>query len=1067
MKTIRNILSIIVLVLTASFNSYAAQIRWLQQPKVSPDGKWVVFGYKGNIYKVSAKGGNATALTSDTIYKFHPVWSHDSKTIAYASYQFGNADVFTISVAGGQPKRLTFDSANDIPYDFSADDQNVLFGSNRQELYTSIRFPVATFFMKVFEVPVTGGNSRLISGAGMENAQYNKGGTQLIFEDRKNFEDTYRKHQVSTFARDIWVYDLKQQSYKKLTSFIGEDREPVWGDGNSYYYLSERAGSQNVFRSSSLSKEDPIQLTSFTKHPVRSLSRSTEGTLCFSYNGDIYTLDSGKKPKLLTVDLEADKEQIQDHEITPATNTITELTVSKDGQQLAFAVKGDIFVCAADGSHVKQLTNTPFQERMPDFSPDGRRLIYSVENEQSWDIVEASCTDPNCQYLYQAEKPRFETVIGSAKDEFQGKYSPDGKKIAYLEEREILKSYNLSEKTTHLLVPEGVNFSNHDGSQYFTWSPDSQYLLYESTEGGGGYDNDIALLKDDGSGKRINLTKSGFKDDMPKWGLNGSVMYWLNDSKGLRSFTSESQTDVMAMFFDKKTWYNFHFSHQWPGSTNESNTRVTTPFNAKPDSLSSNYKTERLTPSSEEILDDQLTIDGKILYTLEQTDNGSELWKTDTRSQQRKLLAHIGTNDGKLHLNEKDSTLLIFGDGSIMKVDIRGGKTTDIKPQFRGTQSYAAERAYLFSHIWKVKKKRLLFPDLNHVDFDAYYQNYKKFLPYINNNFDFQILVNEFLGELNLSHNFMTFFPELKNRDQTAVLGLTYDLTRKGQGLFVKSVLSGGPFDKDDSHMQADMLVDSIDGLSVNDHYEWQYLLNHKSGKSVRVSYHPLNGQGHFVDTVIAVSQSEETSKLLYSTWIKKMEHLTDSLSGGKLGYVYLRQMDDDNFRTLYSAALGKYKNKAGLVVDTRFNRGGSLHDPLITFLTGKLYLTERREGRITNGGESTVRWTKPSCVVMNEGNYSDGFLFPYVYKELNVGKLIGMPTAGTGTQVWYEEQLDDEFGLLIPQGGTYGIKDTTPTENRQLYPDIQVIDAYENILNGKDEQIEAAVKDLLKTVMK
>ena len=195
------------------------------------------------------------------------------------------------------------------------------------------------------------------------------------------------------------------------------------------------------------------------------------------------------------------------------------------------------------------------------------------------------------------------------------------------------------------------------------------------------------------------------------------------------------------------------------------------------------------------------------------------------------------------------------------------------------------------------------------------------------------------------------------------------------------------------------------------------------------------------------------------------MEHLTDSLSGGRVGYVHVRTMNDEGFRPVYEKALGKYKNAAALILDTRYNRGGSLHEQLDNFLSGKIYLTERREGRITNGGEPLSRWDKPSCIIMSEGNYSDAFLTPYTYQRMGIGKLIGMPVPGTGTASWFETQINDQLSVQIAVGATYGDGQEQPTENHQVYPDIQVSDGYNAILNGKDEQLQTAVNEMLKTI--
>jgi C-terminal processing protease CtpA/Prc len=194
------------------------------------------------------------------------------------------------------------------------------------------------------------------------------------------------------------------------------------------------------------------------------------------------------------------------------------------------------------------------------------------------------------------------------------------------------------------------------------------------------------------------------------------------------------------------------------------------------------------------------------------------------------------------------------------------------------------------------------------------------------------------------------------------------------------------------------------------------------------------------------------------------MEQMVDKLSGGKVGYVHVRGMDDGSFREAFDKVMGRNLDKQALIVDTRFNGGGWLHDDLNTFLSGKQYLQFAPQGNLVKGGEPSTRWNKPSCVVMSESNYSDAFIFPYVYKQNGIGKLIGMPVAGTGTAVWWETQIDPTIVFGIPMIATIG-KEKRPTENLQVEPDIKVPLKYEDFLAGKDTQIEAAVKEMLSEI--
>ncbi|HEY4061746.1 MAG TPA: S41 family peptidase [Puia sp.] len=1045
--------------------------RWIQQPALSPDGKWIAFEYKGNLFKVPASGGAATALTINNSYNGYPVWSHDGNKIAFASDRYGNFDLYVMQANGSEVNRLTFNSAKDIPYDFTPDDQNIVFGTDRHDVYTSARFPGDAYWAKLFEVPVKGGASRMLNSAGTEFLHYNEKGDKWIFQDRKGYEDPWRKHHTSAVTRDIWVFDLNSQAYTKVSDFKGEDREPVWGKDAAFYYLSERNGNQNLYRSSLDNPSEVKQLTHFEKNPVRNLSRSTDGLLAFTYNGDIYTMTEGQEPKKLAISLEADfaAEQLT---TIPVKGDASEMALSSDGKQVAFVYRGDIFVTSADGATTRRITNTPFQERMIEFSPDGRSLLYSVEHERSWDIEQVSISAAKGEpYFYAATLFNTIPIVATDKDEFQGVYSPDGKKIAYLEERNILKTYDLTTKTTNTLIPEGVNYSYSDGDQYFTWSPDSKYLLAQSTEGGGWNTHEVVLVRDDGTGQRTNLTWSGFDDQHPQWGLDGKMMYWTSNKNGLKNLSRGGQSDVYALFFDQKAWDRFQLSKddldlrtdiEKKDSANNKKTAGPLTLNLR----NLDDRSQRLTTASANLSAAKLSKDGEKLYYLASFEKGFDLWVATLRTHETKLLAKLNAaNGGRLEMTKDGKSLFVLAGGSILSVNTEDGKVSPVKINTEMELNADGERTYIFDHAWKQVKKKLFDPKLQGVDWDYYHTNYRQFLPYINNYYDFQLLLSEFLGELNASHTGGRYRPDFPNGDETAALGLLYDLSKKGDGLWVKEVIPGGPFDIDATHMNGNSVIDRIDGAPITASFDWAKLLNRKAGQFTLISFHDAQSGAKYQETIKPIRPGVETGTLLYKRWTKKMEQMVDSLSGGKVGYIHVRSMDDPSFRVTFDKVLGKNMDKKALIVDTRFNGGGWLHDDLVTFLGGKLYFTLHPQGHTTKGGESLNKWTKPSCVLMSEGNYSDAFMFPYAYKELGLGKLIGMPVAGTGTAVWWETQINNRIVFGIPMVASYGAGETHATENHELEPDIRVPNDYNKILNGEDQQLEAAVKEMLKTI--
>lgn len=288
-------------------------------------------------------------------------------------------------------------------------------------------------------------------------------------------------------------------------------------------------------------------------------------------------------------------------------------------------------------------------------------------------------------------------------------------------------------------------------------------------------------------------------------------------------------------------------------------------------------------------------------------------------------------------------------------------------------------------------------------------------------------------------------------------LGAIYDYDYEGDGLKIAEVLPGGALNLADSGIKAGDIIESIDGQPIKTGESWFSLLRNKAGKKVAIVV--KKGKK---DVELFIEPGYSESSLMYRRWVKQREEMTDRLSGGTVGYTHVQGMDSPSFRTVYSKLLGKYRAADAAVVDTRHNGGGWLHDDLATFLSGKEYIRFMPRGQYI-GSEPYNKWRKPSCVLMCEDNYSDACGFPYTYRTLGVGKLIGMPVPGTMTAVWWETQINGMvFG--IPQVGSFGLKEGRYLENQQIEPDIKVDNDPASVLRGEDRQLEAAVKEMMKT---
>ncbi|MEG2758502.1 MAG: S41 family peptidase, partial [Rikenellaceae bacterium] len=296
----------------------------------------------------------------------------------------------------------------------------------------------------------------------------------------------------------------------------------------------------------------------------------------------------------------------------------------------------------------------------------------------------------------------------------------------------------------------------------------------------------------------------------------------------------------------------------------------------------------------------------------------------------------------------------------------------------------------------------------------------------------------------------------------TASLGLFYDQSFVGDGLKISEVIEGSPFDNSKSKIKAGDVITAINGNKILANENYDKLFEGIDGKKTLVTYN--DGKRSIDEVVYPISKGSE-STLLYNRWVKEREKMVDSLSGGRLGYVHIDGMDDSEFRKVYSAVLGKYNFKDGIVIDIRFNRGGRLHEDIEVLFSGEEYLMQVVRG-IDYCAMPSRRYTKPSVMVVNEACYSNAHGTPWVYRYKKMGQIVGMPVAGTMTSVEWETLQDESLYFGIPEIG-YRKADGTYLENFELEPDVKVQNTPESLSQGKDLQLEAAVKSLLKTIYK
>ena len=533
---------------------------WMRYSSISPDGKQIVFSYKGDLYKVPSNGGTAVALTLHDAHDSRPVWSNDGQQIAFASNRYGNFDVYVMPATGGRPTRLTYHSSDDFPTDFASDDSGVLFSSLRLDNAQNRMFPSGRM-PELYQVPTKGGRVQQILTIPADDAVYSKDGKMIAYHDRKGYEDEFRKHHTSSVTRDLWTYSISDKKYTKLTSFAGEDRNPVFSkDGKELFYLSEESGTMNIHAIKLDDSKSTRKITKLKKHPVRNLSISNEGLMCFSYNGEIYLIKDGSKPMKVSINIIADA-RYNEQKTVPIT-AARQMDVSPNGKEIVFINRGEVFVTSVESGMTKRVTNTAERERTVSFSPDGRAVLYASERNGSWNLYQTKLTREEEKYFFNSTVLKEEVVLESKNETFQPAFSPDGKEVAFLEERTALKVINLESKVVREVMPADKNYSYSDGDQTYSWSPDGKWFLVNFLQPQQ-WIEEVGLVKADGKESVINLTRSGYGDYAPKFVMDGKMIIWGSGRDGLKAQASwGGQSDIYAMFLTEEGWDRFNLTKE-------------------------------------------------------------------------------------------------------------------------------------------------------------------------------------------------------------------------------------------------------------------------------------------------------------------------------------------------------------------------------------------------------------------------------------------------------------------------------------------------------------------------
>ncbi|MEO7310142.1 MAG: S41 family peptidase [Chitinophagaceae bacterium] len=1041
----------------------------LRQPAINNDGSLVAFSFQGDIWTVPGIGGKATRLTIHEAYEASPVFSPDGKQIAFSGARFGNSDVFVMPAGGGMPKRLTYHSNNDLVASWSQPDE-ILFSTTRE--FKQIERP-----LEVYAINPKGGTERRILDAVGFDPVMSPDGRFLAFV-RGDINPVARQAYKGSSDRNIWIYDTKNKTYSQLPGFPTNDVLPQWGDNHTLYFLSSNDGAYNLYRlkldGDGNATGTPEKLTDDNKESIRSYSLSADGTtLVLEKDMNLYTMKAGKgTPKKLDVQISAD-ERLDATEQKTLTTGANDYAVSPNGKLIAFTNRGEVFIKEADKEKSRSInvSNHPYRDIEPAWLNDSTLLFCSDRANGNFDMYLYRSSDTTEHSMYKSLKHELTQVTRTPLDETSPVISPDGKKIAYVRGGRTFVVSDIS--ADGKLNNEKILHDDWNHPNGITWSPDSKWLAYSMNDL---YFNDeIYIQSAEGTGKAVNVSMHPRTDQSPVWSADGSKLAFLSERSSGRSM------DVYFVWLKKEDWEKE--TQDWADREAPSPAAEAKPGaekkTVKPIKIDFDKIYERIVqvtafPGDESDL--AISKDGETFYytTTSSTAKGRDLYSIKWDGKDLKEITKGGANPNNVSMDRDAKYLYYTKLGTLGRIDIKTGLPEALPYVAKMKVDYTAERTQVFEEAWRAIRDGYYDPNFNGNDWGKLHDKYKQRTVNASTSNDFSYMFNLLLGELNSSHMGLTTPDRVETqKDVTGLIGA--ELTPVAGGMKVIHLVPGTPADKAGSKLNEGDIITAVNGEAVEDRENFYGQLNGLVGEKTLLNVR--GGDGKSKEVVLRPATAATITGKLYDEWVQDRKALVDKFSNGRLGYIHIKSMDAASFEVVEREFTVAGYGKEGLVIDVRYNGGGSTADYLMTILNYKQHAYTIPRGASSDLekdkkkfreyypiGERLVyaAWTKPSIALCNEGSYSNAEIFSHAYKTLGIGKLVGTPTNGSVISTGAKSLMDGSM-VRMPGRGWF-VKATDKNEELgPAVPDIIVENQPDWIAKRTDDQLKKAVEELLK----
>lgn len=1068
---------IFLTIVILTFNlGQAEETRLLRYPDIHRDK--IVFVYAGDLWLVNAEGGIARRLTSDDGFELFPKFSPDGKLIAFTGQYDGNTDVYLIPAEGGEPKRLTYRPGfenqadrfgfDDMVLDWHPDGKRILFRSWR-ESYNS-------WFQTLFLISKKGGFPERLPLPEAGLTSFSPDGSKIAYNRVfRNFR-TWKRYRGG-LAQDVWVYDLNQNTVQQITDHAGTDTSPMWYE-EKIYFVSDRDHTANIF-CYDLNTKQTEKITQHADFDVKWPSLGPE-SIVYENGGYLYMLDLKRETtERISVQIPDDK-VLARPEFVSAEDQISEYGLSPGGKRALFAARGEIFTVPAEKGNSRNLTNTSgIREKNPVWSPDGKWIAY-MSDRTGEDELYTIAQDG------KGEETRI-TADGRCY-RFAPVWSPDSKKVLFADKELKLYYVDIQDKEL-ILVDSTRNWEIRD----YSWSPDSRWIGYAKPA----KNNMSSIFLYSLDEKKIFRVTDDFTDDTkPVFNPEGKYLYFLskrdfNATLGEfdPGFTYDQMTKIYVVTLQADSLSPFAPESDEAESPEERWKRK--------EKKREEWEEKRPEPIKEVQIDTE-GIQERIVVV--PTDPGNYRGLRAGRERifylsfpTRTLTGRKPGPKGKLHLfdveERKDHVLLSPVDGYSLSVDgekiiYKSGKQfgiVDAKPgsskvgdgalkldQMEMRLDRREEWTQIFNEVWRRQRDFFYAPNMHGVDWELVRSRYGELLPHVAHRTDLNYILGEMIGELCCSHTYLAGGEGTKiDVIKTGLLGIDWEPDSASGFYRIKKIYPGqnwkenlrSPLTEPGVEVKEGEFVVAVDNRILRYPTNPYSLFENTVGNTVtlKVNSKPsLEGARE-----VTVKPIESEYKLRYRYWVESNRRKVEEATGGRVGYIFIPDMGGGGLNEFAESFFPQIK-KEGLIVDVRYNGGGFVSEMILERL--------RREvvgmGCSRNGADYTypggTLYGHMVCIA-NQYSASDGDNFPYFFREYGLGPIIGKRTWGGVVGIRGFPPLLGGGYVTVPEFAPFSMEGEWIMENFGVDPDIEMDNLPDQVISGRDPQLEKAVELVMK----